>query len=195
MDQERLKKQIDFIVEIDKAKHILRRTVLMDKSRRENDAEHSWHLAVMAILLKEYAAEDVDLEKVLKMVLVHDLVEIDAGDTYCYDARANLDKRDRELCAADRLFAILPEDQEKEVRGLWEEFEDCTTPEAEFAASLDRLQPFLHNLYTDGHTWKNGVTSDMVRDRMAEMHCGAPELWEIVDRKVDECVEKGILKE
>ena len=139
MDQERLKKQIDFIVEIDKAKHILRRTVLMDKSRRENDAEHSWHLAVMAILLKEYAAEDVDLEKVLKMVLVHDLVEIDAGDTYCYDARANLDKRDRELCAADRLFAILPEDQEKEVRGLWEEFEDCGSGVCRFPGSSPAL--------------------------------------------------------
>ena len=171
MDPERLKKQIDFIVEIDKLKHILRRTVLIDKSRRENDAEHSWHLAVMAILLKEYAAEDVDLEKVMKMVLVHDLVEIDAGDTFCYDAKANLDKRDRELCAADRLFAILPEDQAKELRRLWEEFEECTTPEARFAASLDRLQPFIHNVHTDGHTWKNGVTSDQVHARRYG-HCG-----------------------
>jgi putative hydrolase of HD superfamily len=193
MDPERLKKQIDFIVEIDKLKHILRRTVLIDKSRRENDAEHSWHLAVMAILLKEYAAEDVDLEKVMKMVLVHDLVEIDAGDTFCYDAKANLDKRDRELCAADRLFAILPEDQAKELRRLWEEFEECTTPEARFAASLDRLQPFIHNVHTDGHTWKNGVTSDQVHARMAEIRDGAPELWEVVNNRIEDCIERGIL--
>ena len=193
MDPERLKKQIDFIVEIDKLKHILRRTVLTDKSRRENDAEHSWHLAVMAVLLKEYAAEDVDLEKVLKMVLVHDLVEIDAGDTYCYDKKANMDKRDRELCAADRIFAILPEDQTKEIRRLWEEFEECATPEARFAASMDRFQPFLHNYYTDGYTWKGGVTSDMVQERMAEVRHGAPELWEVANQMIGECIDRGIL--
>ena len=125
MDFERLHKQIEFIVEIDKLKHVFRQTILMDKSRRENDAEHSWHLAVMAILLKEYAAVDVDLEKVLKMVLIHDMVEIDAGDTFCYDEKANKDKLDRELVAAERLFCILPEDQAKEIRELWDEFETC----------------------------------------------------------------------
>jgi putative hydrolase of HD superfamily len=193
MDLERLKKQIDFIVEIDKLKHILRQTVLIDKSRRENDAEHSWHLAVMAILLKEYAAEEIDLEKVMKMVLVHDLVEIDAGDTFCYDEKANLDKQDRETCAADRLFAILPEDQTREIRLLWEEFEECETPEAKFAASLDRLQPFIHNYNTDGHTWRHGITSDKVHARMVRIRDGAPELWEVVNTMIEECIERGIL--
>src|SRR5690554_1018813 len=108
MDMERLKKQLDFIVEVDKLKHIFRQTLLIDKSRNENDAEHCWHLAVMAILLKEYAVEEVDLEKVLKLVLIHDLVEIDAGDTFCYDVKANEDKVDREIKAADRLFSMLP---------------------------------------------------------------------------------------
>lgn len=195
MDFERLHKQIEFIVEIDKLKHVFRQTILMDKSRRENDAEHSWHLAVMAILLKEYAAVDVDLEKVLKMVLIHDMVEIDAGDTFCYDEKANKDKLDRELVAAERLFCILPEDQAKEIRELWDEFETCETPNAKFAAALDRLQPLLHNYNTDGHTWKNGnVTSDKVLARIAKVGDGAPELWEYAKGLIEECIEKGILK-
>ncbi len=193
MNTERLKKQLEFIVEIDKMKSILRQTVLINKSRRENDAEHSWHLALMAIILKEYSAQEVNLEKVIKMVLVHDLVEIDAGDTFCYDEKANLDKAERELCAADRIFAILPEDQGKEIRQLWEEFEECETPEAQFAASLDRLQPFIHNYHTEGHTWRHGITSDKVHARMAKVRVGAPQLWELVNTMIEECVEKGYL--
>jgi putative hydrolase of HD superfamily len=193
MNTERLIKQLEFIVEIDKMKSILRQTVLINKSRRENDAEHSWHLALMAIILKEYSAQEVNLEKVIKMVLVHDLVEIDAGDTFCYDDKANLDKAERELCAADRIFAILPEDQGKEIRQLWEEFEECETPEAQFAASLDRLQPFIHNYHTEGHTWRHGITSDKVHARMAKVRVGAPQLWELVNTMIEECVEKGYL--
>ncbi len=195
MNMDRLKRQIDFIVEIDKLKHIFRRTLLMDKSRNENDAEHSWHLAMMAILLKEYAAQEVDLEKVIKMVLVHDLVEIDAGDTFCYDEKANLDKRDRELCAAEGIFNILPPDQAAEIRALWDEFEECSTPEALFAAALDRLQPLLHNYHTQGHTWKGGVTSSRVYDRMAKVKEGAPELWALVEDIVRDSIKQGFLEE
>ena len=195
MDFERLHKQIEFIVEIDKLKHVFRQTILIDKSRRENDAEHSWHLAVMAILLKEYAIAEVDLEKVLKMVLIHDLVEIDAGDTFCYDEKANENKLDREVLAADRLFFILPQDQAKEIRELWDEFEACETPNAQFAAALDRLQPLIHNYNTDGHTWKSGVTSDKVLARIAKVGDAAPELWEYANGLIEECIEKGFLKQ
>jgi putative hydrolase of HD superfamily len=154
MDDDRLKKQIAFIEEIDGLKKICRKTLLMDGTRCENDAEHSWHLAVMAMLLCEYSAQHIDLLRVMKMVLIHDIVEIDAGDTYCYDCEGNVDKREREEKAAERLFSILPADQAAELRALWEEFEECKTPEARFAASLDRFQPLLHNYRTQGRSWK-----------------------------------------
>src|SRR5262249_50705513 len=147
---DRLARQIAFIIEIDKAKQVLRQTLLMDGSRLENDAEHSWHLAVMALLLAEYAGEAVDLLRVLKMVLIHDLVEIDAGDTFVYDVEALATRREREERAADRIFGLLPADVEEEFRALWEEFEAQATPEARFAAALDRLQPLLHNYHTGG---------------------------------------------
>ncbi len=195
MDFERLKQQIEFIVEIDKLKQVYRQTVLMDKSRNENDAEHSWHLGMLAIILKEYTKAPVDLEKVLKMVLVHDLVEIDAGDTFCYDAQANLDKADREEMAADRIFALLPQDQCDQIRALWDEFEARSTPEARFAAALDRLQPLIHNYHTDGHTWKQGnVTSDKVIARNEHIKECAPDLWIFVQEMIEDAISKDMLK-
>ena len=194
MDSERFAKQIEFIVEIDRLKQVDRQTVLMDGSRRENDAEHSWHLAVMAVLLAEYAREEVDLLKVVKMALVHDLVEIDAGDTFCYDEEANADKAERERRAADRIFQLLPEDLAGEIDALWEEFEARETPEARFAAALDRLQPLLHNYRTGGATWKpHGVTCDRVIGRNRPIEEGAPELWAYARGLIEDAVEKGFL--
>ncbi|WHH61211.1 HD domain-containing protein [Petroclostridium sp. X23] len=196
MIDERLKKQIEFIVEIDKLKHIFRQTILMNKSRNENDAEHSWHLAVMAILLSEYAAEkNIDVQRVVKMVLIHDLVEIDAGDTFCYDEKGNEDKACREQKAADRIFNMLPSDQAKEIRDLWDEFEERISPEARFAAALDRLQPLIHNYNTDGHTWtKHNISSDMIIARNQPIEEGAPALWEYAKKMIREYVDKGVIK-
>jgi putative hydrolase of HD superfamily len=196
MGLDRLKKQIEFIEEIDKLKQVFRQTVLIDKSRNENSAEHSWHLALMAILLKEYSREPVNLEKVIKMVLIHDLVEIDAGDTFCYDEKANLDKADREQRAAARLFGMLPEDQGREIRELWEEFEECETPEARFAAALDRLQPLIHNTRTQGHTWIMGnVTSDKVFARCSKIKDASDTLWNYTTELIREAIESGLLKQ
>ena len=196
MDMERLKKQFEFIKEIDKLKHIYRQTLLIDGSRNENDAEHSWHLAMMAILLSEYAAEKgIDILRVVKMVLVHDLVEIDAGDTFCYDEKAAEDKPQREQRAADRLFNILPPDQAKEIRDLWDEFEEKSTPEGLFAASLDRIQPLFHNYNTDGHTWRKfNIRSDKVYERNQPVKEGSPELWEFVKILIEDSIQKGLLE-
>ncbi len=196
MIDERLKKQIEFIIEIDKLKHITRQNLIADGSREENDVEHSWHLAVMAILLSEYAKEkDLDVLKTVKMVLIHDMVEIDAGDTFCYDTVGYLDKGDRERRAAERLFGILPEDQAEEFRRLWEEFEERKTPEAKFAAALDRIQPLLNNYLTQGHTWnKHTVTSDRVMERSRPIKEAAPVLWDFVYELIEESIEKGYLK-
>jgi len=195
MHLDRLKQQIRFVIEIDKLKRVVRQTILMDRSRLENDAEHSWHLAVMAMLLSEYAAENnIDLFRVIKMVLVHDLVEIDAGDTYCYDDEAIEDQRQREEKAADRIFCVLPDDQSKEIRILWDEFNDRETPEARFAASLDRLQPLLHNYNTDGLMWKkNGIKSSQVISRNRPIKDGAPPLWDYAAGLIDDAVRKGFL--
>lgn len=197
MDRDRIKKQIEFIVEIDKIKHVLRKTLLMDGSRHENDAEHSWHLGVMAILLSEYSNEkDLDVLRVIKMVLVHDIVEIDAGDTFCYDEKGALDKREREEKAADRIFGILPDDQAGEIRGLWEEFEECETPEARFANALDRFQPLLHNYITRGRSWKeHGITRDRVINRNKPIQEGSRQLWAYVEKLVEDSVDKGYLPE
>ena len=161
MDKERLLKQIEFITEIDKLKQIYRQNVVIGTSRNENDAEHSWHLAIMAILLSEYVEDEkLDLLRVIKMLIIHDLVEIDAGDTFCYDEKAKEDKAQREEKAAERLFNILPSDQAEEIMDLWKEFEEKETLEARFAACMDRLQPLILNYNTHGHTWqKPGVTS------------------------------------
>lgn len=150
----RLTQQISFILEIDQLKQIYRQNLILDGSRRENDAEHSWHLAMMAVVLQEYASEPVDLSRVLQMVLLHDIVEIDAGDTFCYDVQAGLDKHEREQKAAKRIFGLLPSDQGEELKNLWLEFEAGESPEARFAAVLDRLQPFLNNYHTEGGTWR-----------------------------------------
>jgi len=195
MPPTRLAEQIRFVVEIDKLKSVFRRTYLMDRSRRENDAEHSWHLAVMAILLSEYAAErDIDVLRVVKMVLLHDLVEIDAGDTFCYDEAAHADKPRREQAAADRIFPLLPADQGTDLRALWDEFEARQTPDARFAAALDRLQPLLHNYHTEGAAWReHGVTADRVFARNRHMAEGAPKLWEYAAGFIRDAVEKGYL--
>lgn len=192
---ERFAKQIAFILEIDRAKRVLRQTVLLDRSRRENDAEHSWHLALMAMLLHEYAAEPVDLDRTIRMLLVHDLVEIDAGDTFTYDEAAQKGKREREQAAADRIFGLLPADQGVELRALWEEFERGETAEARFASALDRLQPLLHNHQTEGATWQaHDVPAEAVYARAERIAVGAPELGEFARRLVADAVERGILR-
>lgn len=191
---ERLRKQLEFIREIDKAKTVLRRSVLLDRSRRENDAEHSWHLAVMAILLVEYANEPVDLLKVVKMLLIHDLVEIDAGDTYAYDAKGHEDKYEREQRAADRIFGLLPQEQGEELRRLWEEFEERRTPEARFAVAMDRLQPVMLNYLTEGVVWRqHGVKSEQVIARNRHIAEGSEVLWEAAAEYIQDAVRKGYL--
>ena len=191
----RLQKQIEFITEIDKLKHILRQTVLIDDRRRENDAEHSWHLAVMTMLLSEYAKEEIDLLRVMKMVLIHDIVEIDAGDTFAYDEKGYEDKEERERQAAQRIFYILPQDQAEEVNELWLEFEEKETLEARYAASLDRLQPLLLNYNSEGHTWKMpGVNSEKVYRRMAVIKESIPEIWDFVVEIIEDSISKGYLK-
>lgn len=188
----RLGRQLAFIAEIDRLKTVLRQTTTMDESRRENSAEHSWHLAVMAIVLAEYAPEGVDVLRTLKMLLVHDVVEIDAGDAFCYDADANLGKEERERLAAERLFGLLPEDIASELRDLWDEFEAGASGEARFAVALDRLQPLLQNYHTQGGTWRlHGVTDEQILRRMAPIEAGAPELWPVVARVVEEVCAAG----
>ncbi len=174
-----MQQQIRFIVEMDKLKSVMRRTLLTDESRREDSAQHSWHISTMAFILSEYArCEELDLLKVIKMTLVHDLVEIDAGDTFCYDTLGNESKLQREKQAADRIFGMLPPDQAGEMHDLWEEFEARRTPEARFAAALDRLQPILNNYVTDGKVWRaNGIQKQQVLERNRHMEEGAPELW------------------
>lgn len=189
-----LARRIEFIIEIDKMKTVLRRTLIADGSRCENDAEHSWHLAVMAMVLKDYAAQDVDIGRVIQMALVHDLVEVYAGDTFAYDAAGNADKAQREAAAADKLYALLPGPQGDEFRALWEEFDLKQSPEARFAAAMDSLQPIINNYLTDGHTWKNGaVRSAQVLERNAPVRTAVPEAWKIVTGIVDASVKKGIL--
>lgn len=196
MDVNRLEQQMRFLVEVDKMKSVYRRTILIDKTRRESDAEHSWHFALMAMLLAEYAdPEKVDCARVIRMALVHDLIEIYAGDTFAYDVQGNQDKRQRETEAADKLFALLPEDQAAEIRALWEEFDAMETPDALYAAAIDRLQPFLNNYLTQGHTWGlGGVKSAQVYERMDPIRVALPEVWPFVDKMIQESIEKGYLE-
>lgn len=176
---ERLQQQMEFMAEVDKLKKIGRQSYLTDSSRKENDAEHSWHLAMMAVFLSEYAKEDVDVLHVISMVLIHDLVEIDAGDTYAYDTEGNKSKRAREEKAADRIFNILPDDQAQKVRDLWEEFEANETLEANFANALDRVQPIMLNHKSDGRAWaEHGVALSQILSRNVNVEKGAPKLWE-----------------
>ena len=194
--REHLQQQVEFLLEIDKLKTIMRRTILVSADRLENDAEHSWHLALTALVLAEYANVAIDLGKVISMVLVHDLVEIDAGDTYCYDVEGAKDKALREEKAADRIFGLLPREQSRELRQLWEEFELGETPEARFASAVDRFQPVLFNLRTGGRSWEeNGISRKQVDRRVAPIALGSTVLWEYIARLLDEAVAQGILKE
>ena len=193
----RLKKQIEFILEVDNLKHVRRKTILLDRSRRENSAEHSWHIALMVVLMAEYSREkDIDFFHVMKMLLIHDLVEIDAGDTYCYDDEGRQDQARREARAAERIFGLLPADQAAAFRALWDEFEKRDTPESRFANALDRVQPLLNNYFTAGQTWQdNGIKSGQVHRRMRPVKDGAPVLWEYVSALIEDAVRKGFLEE
>lgn len=193
-NSQRLAQQLGFITELDRLKQVLRQTSLIDASRRENSAEHSWHLAVMATVLLEYAPAGTDLTRVLEMLLLHDVIEIDAGDTFCYDAQANLDKATREQAAATRIFGLLPSDQGVRLCGLWEEFEAGETTEAGFANALDRLQPLLHNFYTKGGTWRaHNINRAQVLARMRPIERGAPPLWPYVLNLIDEACDLGFI--
>ena len=191
---ERLTQQLDFLVQMDALKHVFRQNVLIADRRPENDAEHSWHLALMAVVLCEHAAAEVDIARVLSMHLIHDLVEIDAGDTFAYDEAGHEDKEEREQAAADRIFALLPADQEGQMRDLWDEFEARQTTESRYAAALDRLQPLLLNYHTDGAAWvKNGITHTQVVKRNAHIAEGAPALWEFAHAMIDDALTEGKL--
>lgn len=180
---ERLKQQLAFIQEIDKEKTVFRQTYLADASRKENDAEHSWHMAVMAILLSEYSNEKIDVLKTVSMILVHDLVEIYAGDTYAYDTIGNNDKTEREIKAADKLFALLPDDQKDKMRALWDEFEAGETPEAKFAITMDRIQPLMLNNASGGRSWQeHGVKLSQVYGRNVTTAQGSEALWQYADK-------------
>ncbi len=194
-DTTRLTQQIHFLLEIDKLKQVFRRTYLLDGSRRENDAEHSWHQAIMVVLLQEYARPPVDVLHTMKMMLIHDVVEIDVGDTFIYDTEGQATKAARERLAAERLFGLLPADQAAEFRALWEEFEARETPEARYARALDRLQPLLHNYFTEGRAWReHEVKVDQVlavnQPLLAD---GAPALEEYATRLILDAVAKGYL--
>ena len=193
-EKERLEQQIRFITEVDKGKNILRQTCLADGRRKGNDAEHSWHLALSAVLLKEYMEEDADLAKVMIMVLIHDLVEIDAGDTYAYDEAGAATKREREVKAADRIFGLLPEDQGTYFRSLWEEFEAYETAEAKFAHLLDNFQPMLLNDASDGKSWEeHGVHKSQVCRRNERIPETSKIVWEKMLEIMDKHIEKGTL--
>lgn len=194
---DRLSGQISFLVEIDKLKGVLRKTFLMDKSRLENTAEHSWHVSLMAIVLQEHANNPaINLNHVIQMLLLHDLVEIDAGDTFAYDTQGYLDKEEREQAAANRLFGLLPEDQRGEWIVLWREFEDGDTYEAQYAAAIDRLQPVIHNYYTGGVSWKsNGIVRSQVLKRLAPVRQVSEALWEFSLAIIQSSIEQGILLE
>ena len=189
---ERLQKQMEFILEVDKVKQIVRQTYLTDGSRKENDAEHSWHLALMAVLLKEYANEEVDLAKVIPMVLIHDLVEIDAGDTYAYDQAGLKTQRERETKAADRIFGMLPEDQGLKFRDLWEEFEAYETAEAKFAHVLDNCQPLILNDASGGKSWQeHTVHKSQIYKRNEHTGEGSREIWEYMKQLIDKHIQLG----
>lgn len=193
--EERLKKQMDFLLEVDKLKFINRQTYLSDGTRRENDAEHSWHLALMAVLLSEHADEEMDLLKVITMVLIHDLVEIDAGDTYAYDEAGKQTQRIREEKAADRIFAMLPKDQGEKFRALWEEFDAYETPEAKFAHVCDNVQPLMLNHATGGKSWRErGIRRSQVEKRNSRVGESSRTMKAYVEDILDKNVEKGNLK-
>ena len=182
ISREQIEKRMDFLICADKMKSIYRQTLLADKSRRETDAEHSWHLALMAMVFSDLAPEGVDINRVIKMVIIHDLVEIFAGDTFCYDEKAVLDKAERENASAEKLFSMLDAELGREYEALWREFDEGETPDARFAASLDKLQPLVNNYLTDFHTWKLGnVRKEQVEKRVETIKNGIPELYYIAE--------------
>lgn len=193
---ERLKKQLDFLLEIDREKQIFRQTHILGGSRRENDAEHAWHMAIMAFVLQEYANEKVDVLKVIQMVLMHDLVEIYAGDTYAYDEQAKKSQRERELAAADRIYGMLPEDQGRAYRKLWDEFEAKETAEAKFARMLDNYQPLSLNHANQGGDWRaHDVVRSQVEKRNEISHEGSETIGKVIADIIEENVKKGNLRD
>lgn len=193
--KERLKKQIEFMLELDKMKNLYRQTYVLHEDRMENDAEHSWHLAILAFLLAEYSNEKIDVSHVMKMLLLHDVVKIDAGDTYCYDNEGYKSKAEREEKAAHRIFGLLPEDQKNEFYKLWREFEDSETVDARFAAMLDRIQPLLLNYTKGGISWKeHGIHKEQVLNRNIDYFSESDELAEMIKYIIDDAAEKGWLK-
>lgn len=194
MVSERLLKDIEFIVELDKMKSILRQTSLINEDRREDDAQHSWHISIMAMILGEYSNEKIDVCKVIKMLLTHDLVEIFAGDTFCYDKVGNEDKKERENQAADKIFGMLDEDKGRELRALWDEFEEGQTPESLFAASMDRLQPMLNNYHNNGGTWRKfNVAKEDIYKRIAPVKKSSDELWNFVENMIEDAANRGLI--
>lgn len=192
---EKLHKQIKFAIVIDEMKNIFRRNLIIDGSRRENDAEHSWNLAMLAMLFEEYSTEKVDIERVLKIALVHDLIEVYAGDTFAYDVKGNEDKLQREIESANKLFGILDPVQGAEIRALWDEFEAKETAESKYANAIDRIQPLINNYLTNGHTWKEGdVHAPQIYKRMDIIRTTTPALWPIVEGIINTSIEIGILK-
>lgn len=192
---DRLSRQISFLLEIDKQKEIIRQTYLASGSRRESDAEHAWHMAVMCVLLSEYANEPIDVPRTVMMLLTHDLVEIDAGDTYAYDVQGNATKRERELKAADRIYGLLPADQAIYLRELWDEFEAMETPEAKFANMLDKIQPVLLNDSSGGKSWtEHGVRESQIMGRNARTHEGSEILWDYIRGLIEKNVRAGFIK-
>ena len=196
MDYARLEKQMEFCKEIDKEKLIGRQTYLTDGSRKENDAEHAWHMALMAVVLQEYSNEEIDLLKSMTMMLIHDIVEIDAGDTFAYDEEGKKDQRERELKAAERLFGMLPDDQGAYFRQLWDEIEAMSTPEARFARTLDNIQPTMLNASSGGKGWsEKGVHIDQVMERQSYTGDGSRVLWDYsLNNYIKPNVEKGTIK-
>lgn len=195
MMDERLRKQLDFILEIDREKNILRQTHLSGHGRRENDAEHAWHMAIMAYLLREYSNEEIDIAKVMLMCLIHDIVEIEAGDTYAYDTEGLATQKAREDAAKEKIYSILPEDQKTELTALFDEFEESATPEAKFAHAMDNLQPLLLNNSNGGEDWReHQVTAAQVYGRQGKTKQGSEVLYEVTDQILKEQIRKGNLK-
>ena len=196
MDRERFEKQVAFILEADKEKNILRQTHLSGHGRQENDAEHAWHMAMMIYLLKEYANEPIDLAKTMMMALIHDIVEIDAGDTYAYDAAAMETQAERERLAAERIFGLLPDDQREELRGLFEEFEAGETAEAKFARTMDNMQPLLLNNSNDGDDWReHQVTKSQIMKRHARNQLGSEVIGAYTKELIEENIRKGNIRD
>jgi putative hydrolase of HD superfamily len=191
---QRLQKQIEFIIEIDKVKSIFRKSRIFHNKRYENDAEHGWHISLMALVMAEYANEEIDISKVIKMTLIHDLVEIDAGDTLLYAANRNDVTADERKCA-ERIFGMLPEDQRNEFLSLWEEFEAKESAEAKFAGVLDRLEPLLQNYHDEGYTWKkHAISSEKVFNLNKQMEKGSTTIWEYAKLLIEDSIQKGFLK-